>query len=136
MLHHLLLLSLVPGPQTIGQAHGAATPPCSESLRDASSGLCGLLASSEPKLGMLYPLSSAFNLDGNGHVGIGTVTPLTSLHVAGSDGFLVGSTASGPGTRLFWSPAKAALRAGRVTGDQWDDVNIGFGSFGLGENSL
>jgi hypothetical protein len=47
-------------------------------------------------------------------------------------GFLAGGTfqsgslpASGAGVRLMWSPAKAAIRAGRVQSTQWDDANIG-----------
>ncbi len=47
-------------------------------------------------------------------------------------GFLAGGTfpngtipASGPGVRLMWTPAKAAIRAGRVTDTAWDDAGIG-----------
>jgi Head domain of trimeric autotransporter adhesin len=35
----------------------------------------------------------------------------------------------------MWIPAKAAFRAGKVTGTQWDDVNIGFSSMALGYNT-
>src|SRR6185436_17153402 len=89
----------LPSPVSPSQPSGpvsVAAPPCAESLRDASTGLCGLLASSTPSLGMLYPLSNAFNVDGSGHVGIGTSTPSASLHVAGNDGFVVsGKTGAG-----------------------------------------
>ncbi len=40
--------------------------------------------------------------------------------------------ASGAGIRLMWYPGKAAFRAGAVSGDQWDDANIGLGSIALG----
>jgi Chaperone of endosialidase/YadA head domain repeat (2 copies) len=43
--------------------------------------------------------------------------------------------ASGPGTRFMWYPGKAAMRAGYVTGTQWDDANIGVASFAAGWNS-
>ncbi len=41
----------------------------------------------------------------------------------------------GPGTRLMWYPKKFAFRAGEVTGTQWDDANIGYGSVAMGYNS-
>lgn len=40
--------------------------------------------------------------------------------------------ATGAGTRLMWHPAKAALRAGEVTGSQWDDANVGKWSVAFG----
>lgn len=42
--------------------------------------------------------------------------------------------ATGAGTRFMWYPKKAALRAGRVTGTQWNDANIGNYSVALGYN--
>ena len=44
------------------------------------------------------------------------------------------STEQGAGTRLLWHPRKAALRAGRVTGTQWDEASIGNDSIALGLN--
>jgi hypothetical protein len=44
--------------------------------------------------------------------------------------------ASGGGDRLLWHPAKAALRAGRVVGTQWNDVNIGTNSVALGNSTM
>jgi hypothetical protein len=38
----------------------------------------------------------------------------------------------GPGTRVLWNPRKAAFRAGQAEADQWDDVNTGRWSIGLG----
>jgi hypothetical protein len=72
------------------------------------------------------------------NVGIGTPSPLITLHIKG--GLLLDSTngttpVSGAGTRMMWIPAKAAFRAGTVTYNQWDDVNIGNSSFASGANS-
>jgi hypothetical protein len=43
---------------------------------------------------------------------------------------------SGPGKRFFWYPAKAAFRAGRVHGTQWDDANVGVDSAAFGTNTV
>lgn len=43
--------------------------------------------------------------------------------------------AEGAGTRIMWYPGKAAFRAGRVMGDEWDDANIGRGSTAMGHNA-
>jgi hypothetical protein len=80
-------------------------------------------------------------------VGIGTDTPVASLHVTHlSDGLgnvlFQGSFAGsddhnppiyGSGTRMMWYPAKAAFRAGRVSDTQWDKDQIGeySAAFGL-----
>ena len=116
---------------------------CANALRDASGGSCSLLGSSAPELGMLFPLSTALNVNPAGRVGMGTSTPGASLHVDGYDGFLAtgrfgrGSLpAAGPGTRLMWYPRKGALRVGKVSGGQWDDANIGRHSLALGQDTL
>lgn len=44
--------------------------------------------------------------------------------------------ASGPGKRMEWIPAKAAFRAGTVTGSQWDDAYIGSGSMAIGTDVI
>lgn len=49
------------------------------------------------------------------------------------DGSFV-TPAAGPGTRFMWIPNKAAIRAGNVTGLQWDDANIGDFSVAMGED--
>jgi uncharacterized small protein (DUF1192 family) len=59
-----------------------------------------------------------------------------ALLVGGSyDGstFSGGIPAEGAGTRMMWYPEKASFRAGYVTGTQWDDANIGYHSFAVGE---
>ena len=43
--------------------------------------------------------------------------------------------ATGAGTRLMWYPKKAAFRAGKVDGTQWDDASVGNYSFAAGYNN-
>lgn len=38
----------------------------------------------------------------------------------------------GPGDRMMWYPYRSTFRAGRVTGDAWDDANLGFFSIAGG----
>lgn len=66
---------------------------------------------------------------------------LPGLKVTGDGGVLFEGTfgtgqipATGAGTRFMWYPKKAALRVGRVTGEQWDDAYIGENSVALGED--
>lgn len=44
--------------------------------------------------------------------------------------------ASGAGVRLMWAPAKAAIRAGRVSNDQWNDASIGSESAAFNRNTV
>ena len=69
--------------------------------------------------------------------------PSTMLHVdAGTKGFLVTGTLGGavpdlgPGSRLMFYPAKAAVRAGNVTGTQWDNINVGAFSVAMVNNTI
>lgn len=43
---------------------------------------------------------------------------------------------SGAGTRFMWIPSKEALRAGTVSGSQWDDGNLGQSSIAFGYNTF
>lgn len=74
----------------------------------------------------------------NAQIGIGSV-PSAKLHVLGGalfEGSSGMTPISGAGTRMMWIPVKSALRAGTVSGSQWDDANIGIGSVALGENAI
>jgi len=46
-----------------------------------------------------------------------------------------GVPAEGAGTRMVWYPRKAAFRAGRINGTQWDAANIGSSSVAFGEDA-
>lgn len=64
-----------------------------------------------------------------GNVGIGTGTPTAQLHLVGPVVYL--STA-----QFRWVASKAALRAGEVTGTNWDLSNVGINSIAFGFNPL
>jgi len=77
-----------------------------------------------------------------GMVGIGETDPGSDLEVTGTDGVLFTGTfgsgtipASGAGTRMMWYPGKAAFRTGEVTGNHWDNNNIGIHSVAWGYNT-
>ncbi|MBS0583659.1 MAG: tail fiber domain-containing protein [Proteobacteria bacterium] len=74
----------------------------------------------------------------------GNALVANNLLKAFSDGgLLAGGTAdtgtipaTGTGVRMMWYPAKAAFRAGRIDGTQWDDANVGATSFAMGYNTV
>jgi hypothetical protein len=67
---------------------------------------------------------------------IGTNSSPTDESIVARGSFGVGSDApSGAGERFMWLTKKAAFRAGVVSGDQWDDTNIGNLSFAAGYNA-
>ena len=69
-------------------------------------------------------------------VGIGLTSPQFRFHIQDGGILATGGTetlaVAGAGTRLIWYPAKSAFRAGRITGSQWNDAQIGDYSFVLG----
>ncbi|MBK9399689.1 MAG: tail fiber domain-containing protein [Bacteroidetes bacterium] len=72
-----------------------------------------------------------------GKVGIGTSSPKSKLHVAGSvlfNGGTGGVPVTGAGTRMMWMPDLAAFRAGSVSSGLWDSPGIG--SVAFGHNNL
>jgi hypothetical protein len=68
-----------------------------------------------------------------------------SVRINGTDGFLVTGTVNsgntidseitGAGTRMFFNPRKAAFRAGRAVGNEWDNSNIGYYSVAFSRGS-
>jgi hypothetical protein len=74
-----------------------------------------------------------------GTVGIGTNSPDVPLHVGVNQTVLFGQSMSGAGTRMFWLPDKAALRAGTVTpgayATYWDPDSIGSYSVAFGRRT-
>ncbi len=61
-------------------------------------------------------------------------TPTNGLVAGGTFG--IGTIpAAGGGTRMMWYPAKAAFRAGSVSGTQWDVASIGNYSFAVGSDA-
>jgi hypothetical protein len=77
-----------------------------------------------------------------GKIGIGTSTPLASVHIVGNNGLVAEGTfgtgsvpPTGAGTRMVWNSKKAAFRAGGVTSNQWDDIKTGDYSFASGYNT-
>ncbi|HSK11791.1 MAG TPA: tail fiber domain-containing protein, partial [Phnomibacter sp.] len=81
------------------------------------------------------------------NVGIGTTEPKAMLHVADS-AVLFSAAAiipdvnspdvpvSGSGIRMMWYPARAAFRAGRVSGNHWNKANLGTASFAAGDDVI
>ena len=77
--------------------------------------------------------------DNGGLVGIGMTTGAMALNVNGGVIATGGSetlNVSGAGTRMIWYPKKAAFRAGYVSGNNWDDFNIGSYSVAMGYNAI
>jgi hypothetical protein len=80
-----------------------------------------------------------------GRVGINTTEPMAMLHVKDSSVvFTAGFSpfpgapppVSGDGRRMMWYADRYAFRAGNVYGDEWDHLNIGYGSFATGWNTI
>lgn len=73
---------------------------CATSVRDQATGSC-VAVSSEPTLGMLYPVSTELYIEsGTGRVGIGTTTPGYALEVAGQIVSGVGNTPTGANSAI------------------------------------
>jgi len=79
----------------------------------------------------------------NGNTGIGTVNPLTRLHVTDSAVLFNGPRITllsvtapppieGAGARMMWYPQRAAFRAGEVVATNWNKDSIGHYSFATG----
>lgn len=78
----------------------------------------------------------------NARTGINTSSPLAMLHVADSSVLFTASPTlvfpggappvSGVGNRMMWYASHAALRAGGVSADEWDEFNVGYYSIATG----
>jgi len=120
-----------------GSASGTpANTPNTLVQRDASGGFAaGTIA-----LGDLH-VSGAVNVTGAVNVS-GAASLARHAQFLSNGGFVVEDDnlndltipSTGAGRRLMWHPAKAAIRAGWITGAEWDDANIGVAStaFGFG----
>jgi trimeric autotransporter adhesin len=101
-----------------------------------------LITSSHQQAGYFAASGTNIYNTNTGNVGIGTSSPASLLH-ANAGNFLVSGTfgtgnaieASGEGTRMFFNPLKAALRAGYVSGTNWNNASIGNYSIALGYNT-
>ncbi|MFH0865240.1 MAG: hypothetical protein V1904_03545 [Bacteroidota bacterium] len=73
------------------------------------------------------------------NIGINTTTPVAKFQVNNGSVLFSGTTGvtpvSGAGTRFMWVPSKYALRAGMVTGPNWDADSLGFYSVAFGRES-
>ncbi|MDX9750385.1 MAG: tail fiber domain-containing protein [Flavobacteriales bacterium] len=87
-------------------------------------------------------LNQAYDFGGAG-AGRTITADAGAVSVQGTDGFQVtgsfggGATIAlaGAGTRMFFNPRRAAFRAGRVTGAEWNDANVGVYSMAWGQNT-
>ncbi|MCY3003496.1 MAG: tail fiber domain-containing protein [Planctomycetota bacterium] len=137
-----------PRPVNAGGGGAVAMPVgCVQGLDDqANPGYC-IPAATIPTLGMLYPMSSAFFIDYNGHeIGMGTTTPTASLHMVSPQGVLAegpyapNSTTLFPtvtaGPRMHFITHKAAFRAGYGTGGTWEGNQVGNFSAAFGTGTI
>jgi hypothetical protein len=83
-------------------------------------------------------------------IGIGILNPQANLHVSGNNGVIFNGefiedadmtdddryVENGAGSKLIWYPAKAVFRAGSVTGQHWDEHNLGDYSVAMGSDSI
>lgn len=75
-------------------------------------------------------------------IGLGTSSPRGALDIVGNGGVIfqgvgAGTTPTeGAGVCFMWFPAKAAVRSGTVSADQWDDTNIGVASSAWGDSTV
>ncbi|MBS7787154.1 tail fiber domain-containing protein [Flavobacterium sp. CYK-55] len=86
-------------------------------------------------------LDQAYDFGGAGN-GKTITADAGAVTINGTDGLVVNGTynsgtlaPTGAGTKMFWNPRKAAFRAGRVTANEWDDVNLGFESVAFGNQT-
>jgi hypothetical protein len=93
--------------------------------------------------GATGPMGPAGAAGPMGPAGVVATNAAGSYNFGNDNGFVAAGAfgagalgASGAGTRMLWYPRKAALRAGQVTGTQWDDGSIGLQSVALGLDNI
>ncbi|MES2774929.1 MAG: tail fiber domain-containing protein [Bacteroidota bacterium] len=89
--------------------------------------------------------SNAITVLKNGKTGINTSSPAAMLHIKDSSVLFSGllnlpavpgdPPESGTGIRMMWYPDKAAFRAGRAAGTNWDKASVGTYSFAAGNET-
>lgn len=89
-------------------------------------------------------LDQAYNEGGAG-AGKEIIANNGAVTINGTDGFFVTGTygfgntiddeITGTGTRMFFNPRKAAFRAGYVSGNRWNNANVGAHSTAFGYNT-
>lgn len=86
-----------------------------------------------------YKLQQNINMNGKFLSADGSSSGMTILSngtlVSQGQGYTPGLSSSGAGSRMIWYPGKSAFRAGEVSGNQWDDENIGVYSFSTGNGN-
>lgn len=110
--------------RTVFDAEEGITPRDSDPSRLSTAEALSLLSTPAPQAAATsFPHPSAFRTSGPNGV------------VLGGTDREGGIPAEGAGTRLMWYPGKVAFRVGGVTGEQWDDTNVGRYSVAMGYNT-
>ncbi|MBX3102439.1 MAG: tail fiber domain-containing protein [Bacteroidetes bacterium] len=103
-------------------------------VETATSDSAGIQLVSDNQIWRISTTGPNYNLNINNGTTLLRYTPGGALLLTGND--LSGVTpASGGGRRFMWIPQKAAIRAGSVTGDNWNADSIGEGSAAFGINN-
>jgi hypothetical protein len=107
---------------------------------DAMTGSLTMLGASTITIGgTAFSVGSSTLVVTNGNVGIGALQPAAKLHVSSGnlvmDGVGTQAAPSGPGARFEWISSLSALRAGAVSGSQWDTASIGQYSVAFGQSN-
>ena len=124
-----------PSGQAIGQIEQNGTVSCTSAgsgditavVTPEGSGLTGGTIAGAASLGLARVSGQGFDL--SNYDGFGS--QINSLYTGPGNLSWTGS-----GKRMFWYPPKAAVRAGMVSGSQWDEVNLGGASAAFGSDSI
>ena len=120
------LACYVPGSGTVYRVKEANTPAsCAAGHVEFS------LAPELPSASLVSAAAASLPTNSRGAYDLSNVNGLVAAGTESSGN----APASGAGTRFMWYPNRSALRAGRVTGDQWDAGNVGNRSVAFGYNS-